>query len=56
MALAQEEFAGKFFNNGAVLSGVIEMNSSPTEEQLRVLNNPLIENIKDQRMLTTLEF
>ena len=35
-ALAQEEFAGKFFNNGAVLSGVIEMNSSPTEEQLRV--------------------
>ena len=36
MALAQEEFAGKFFNNGAVLSGVIEMNSSPTEEQLRV--------------------
>ena len=38
MALAQEEFAGKFFNNGAVLSGVIEMNPS-LEEQLEYLNN-----------------
>ena len=35
-ALAQDEFAGKFFSNGAVLSGVIEMNSTPTEEQLRI--------------------
>ena len=34
--LAQEEFAGTFFNNGAVLSGVIEMDSTPTEEQLRI--------------------
>lgn len=35
-ALAQDEFAGTFFKNGAVLSGVIEMNSTPTEEQLRI--------------------
>jgi len=35
-ALAQDEFAGTFFRNGAVLSGVIEMNSTPTEEQLRI--------------------
>jgi len=36
MALAQEEFAGSFFKNGAVLSGVIEMDSTPSEEQLRI--------------------
>ena len=35
-ALAQDEFAGSFFKNGAVLSGVIEMDSTPTEEQLRI--------------------
>ena len=35
-ALAQDEFAGTFFKNGAVLSGVIEMSSTPTEEQLRI--------------------
>ena len=29
MALAQDEFAGSFFKNGAVLSGVIEMDSTP---------------------------
>jgi HK97 family phage portal protein len=36
MALAQDEFSGSFFRNGAVLSGVIEMDSTPTEEQLRI--------------------
>ena len=35
-ALAQDEFAGRFFSNGAVLSGVIEMDTSPTEEALRI--------------------
>tara|TARA_S200002703_G_C3786036_1_gene242326 strand:+ start:299 stop:1510 length:1212 start_codon:yes stop_codon:yes gene_type:complete len=35
-AIAQDEFAGTFFKNGAVLSGVIEMDSTPTEEQLRI--------------------
>ena len=35
-SLAQDEFAGSFFKNGAVLSGVIEMDSTPTEEQLRI--------------------
>ena len=37
IALAQDEFAGRFFQNGAVLSGVIEMDSSPTEESLNIL-------------------
>ena len=36
MALAQDEFSGSFFRNGAVLSGVIEMDSTPSEEQLRI--------------------
>ena len=36
-AIAQDEFSGSFFKNGAVLSGVIEMDSTPTEEQLRIL-------------------
>ena len=35
-SLAQDEFSGTFFKNGAVLSGVIEMDSTPTEEQLRI--------------------
>ena len=35
-ALAQDEFSGSFFKNGAVLSGVIEMDSTPSEEQLRI--------------------
>ena len=35
-AIAQDEFSGSFFKNGAVLSGVIEMDSTPTEEQLRI--------------------
>ena len=35
-ALAQDEFSGSFFRNGAVLSGVIEMDSTPSEEQLRI--------------------
>lgn len=34
--LASEEFAGRFFSNGAVLSGVIEMQSTPSEEALRI--------------------
>jgi len=37
IALAQDDFAGRFFSNGAVLSGVIEMDSSPTEESLQIL-------------------
>ena len=37
ISLASEEFAGKFFSNGAVMSGVIEMESTPSEEALRVL-------------------
>jgi len=36
ISLASEEFAGRFFSNGAVLSGVIEMNSTPSEEALRI--------------------
>ena len=37
ISLASEEFAGRFYQNGAVLSGVIEMDSTPSEEALRVL-------------------
>jgi len=36
ISLASDEFAGRFFSNGAVLSGVIEMNSTPSEESLRI--------------------
>ena len=36
ISLASDEFAGRFFSNGAVLSGVIEMDSTPSEESLRI--------------------
>lgn len=36
ISLASEEFAGRFFQNGAVMSGVIEMDSTPSEEALRI--------------------
>ena len=36
ISLASDDFAGRFFSNGAVLSGVIEMDSTPSEEALRI--------------------
>ena len=36
ISLASDEFAGRFFSNGAVLSGVIEMETTPSEEALRI--------------------